>query len=198
MLLYPLVDPAPDPRSSRPASTSSPRPGESLPRATAWRRSSGRRAGGPRIPWNREKTVAGSLALRGCAAAPPASFLAWWCRPAVDAPPDLWFSIVRAVVAAAARGAGRNDSDQAGRQPVRRRSPPRACSGRLSLDQRGSRSAGVAPTWSTAAARRARSTLVVASAGHRARDRVDVRSDRRRGDRRGDLRRHGLGRDGRC
>ena len=58
-------------------------------------------AGGPRIPWNREKSVAGSLALwlcGGCAGA----VLAWWCRPAVETPPDLWFSLGAPWVAAAA------------------------------------------------------------------------------------------------
>ena len=68
--------------SSRRASTSSRRRGASSPPATAWRRSSARTLGGPRVPWNRDKSVAGSLALflfGGAAGA----FLAWWCRPAV-------------------------------------------------------------------------------------------------------------------
>lgn len=52
----------------------------------------GRRAGGARIPWNREKTFAGSAAfvIFGGAAG---AFLAWWCRPAVMPPPYDWFSI---------------------------------------------------------------------------------------------------------
>jgi uncharacterized protein (TIGR00297 family) len=64
----------------------------------------GRHAGGPRIPWNREKSVAGTLALAiggGIAGV----FLAWWCRPAVIPPPYFWFTIgaplAAAVVAAA-------------------------------------------------------------------------------------------------
>jgi len=41
----------------------------------------GRAAGGPRWPWNREKTLSGSaaFAIGGAAAG---VFLAWWCRPA--------------------------------------------------------------------------------------------------------------------
>ena len=64
----------------------------------------GRRLGGPRIPWNRQKSVAGSLALFLCGGAAGA-FLCWWCRPAVIPPPYWWFSIgipfVAALVAAA-------------------------------------------------------------------------------------------------
>jgi uncharacterized protein (TIGR00297 family) len=64
----------------------------------------GRRAGGGRIPWNREKSIAGSLAfvVAGGAAG---VFLAWWCRPAVTPPPYMWFSFVApllAVIVAAA------------------------------------------------------------------------------------------------
>jgi uncharacterized protein (TIGR00297 family) len=47
---------------------------------------------GPRIPWNRDKSVAGSLALFLCGGAAGA-FLAWWCRPAIPEPPSLWFSL---------------------------------------------------------------------------------------------------------
>ncbi len=61
----------------------------------------GRLAGGPRIPWNREKSVAGSLAFWVCGSM-AGSFLAWWCRPAVNVPPDLWFSLCAPIVAAAA------------------------------------------------------------------------------------------------
>ena len=52
----------------------------------------GRRSSGPRIPWNPEKSVAGSIAfiLLGGAAG---SFLCWWCRATVDPSPYLWFSI---------------------------------------------------------------------------------------------------------
>jgi uncharacterized protein (TIGR00297 family) len=59
----------------------------------------GRRAGRRRIPWNREKTIAGSVALflfGGLAAAG----LAWWCRPSVIPPPSPWFSLVAPFVAA--------------------------------------------------------------------------------------------------
>jgi uncharacterized protein (TIGR00297 family) len=52
----------------------------------------GTHVGGPRVPWNRDKSVAGSLALFLCGGAAGA-FLAWWCRPAVTPRPDLWFSI---------------------------------------------------------------------------------------------------------
>jgi uncharacterized protein (TIGR00297 family) len=64
----------------------------------------GRRSSGARIPWNPEKTVAGSIAfiVFGGAAA---SFLCWWCRPTVIPPPYPWFSLwmpwVAAVLAAA-------------------------------------------------------------------------------------------------
>ncbi len=64
----------------------------------------GRRAGGPRIPWNREKSVAGTVAFivfGGVAGA----FLAWWCRPIVIPPPFPWFSIAAPLFAAAAAAA---------------------------------------------------------------------------------------------
>ena len=50
----------------------------------------GRRIGGPRIPWNRDKTLAGSVsfAVLGAAAG---VLLAWWTRPAVTPPPSWWF-----------------------------------------------------------------------------------------------------------
>jgi len=52
----------------------------------------GRRSSGRRIPWNQEKSIAGSLAfiVFGGAAA---SFLCWWCRSTVIPPPYQWFSI---------------------------------------------------------------------------------------------------------
>ena len=64
----------------------------------------GRRARGPRIPWNRDKSVAGTVAffVFGSAAA---SFLAWWCRPAIVPPPYDWFSLGAPVVAALAAAA---------------------------------------------------------------------------------------------
>jgi uncharacterized protein (TIGR00297 family) len=61
----------------------------------------GRRIGGPPIPWNRDKTLAGSAAfvIAGGAAG---AFLAWWCRPAVIPPPYVWFALGAPVLAAAA------------------------------------------------------------------------------------------------
>jgi uncharacterized protein (TIGR00297 family) len=64
----------------------------------------GRYVRSPRIPWNPDKSVAGSAAfvLFGGAAA---SFLCWWCAPTVVPPAYLWFSLwmpmLAAVVAAA-------------------------------------------------------------------------------------------------
>jgi dolichol kinase len=64
----------------------------------------GRRIPSARIPWNREKTIAGSAAfvIFGGAAG---AFLCWWCRPTVVPPPYLWFSLgmpwLAATVAAA-------------------------------------------------------------------------------------------------
>ena len=64
----------------------------------------GRRLSGRRIPWNREKSVAGSAAfvLFGGAAG---SLLCWWCRPVIVPPPYLWFSIGMPFVAALAAAA---------------------------------------------------------------------------------------------
>jgi uncharacterized protein (TIGR00297 family) len=64
----------------------------------------GRHAGGSRIPWNTEKSVAGSAALivGGGAAG---VFLAWWCGPAVVPPPYAWFPFVAPVIAALAAAA---------------------------------------------------------------------------------------------
>jgi uncharacterized protein (TIGR00297 family) len=64
----------------------------------------GRRVGGPRIPWNSEKSLAGSAAfvLFGGAAG---SFLCWWCRPAIVPPPYWWFSVALPVLAALAAAA---------------------------------------------------------------------------------------------
>jgi uncharacterized protein (TIGR00297 family) len=64
----------------------------------------GRRVGGVRIPWNREKTIAGSLALVVFGGAAGA-LLAWWCRPAVIPPPYLWFSLGAPFAAALAAAA---------------------------------------------------------------------------------------------
>jgi uncharacterized protein (TIGR00297 family) len=58
----------------------------------------------PRIPWNREKSVAGTAAfiLFGSAAA---SFLCWWCRSTVIPPAYSWFPIWMPVVATIAAAA---------------------------------------------------------------------------------------------
>jgi uncharacterized protein (TIGR00297 family) len=64
----------------------------------------GMRVGGRKWPWNRQKSVAGTLAfflVGGSAGA----FLAWWCRPAIVPPPYLWFSIAAPFVAALAAAA---------------------------------------------------------------------------------------------
>ena len=64
----------------------------------------GRRYGVRKWPWNRQKSVAGTvvLALAGGLAG---SFLCWWCRGVIVPPPYLWFSLgapmAAAVVAAA-------------------------------------------------------------------------------------------------
>jgi uncharacterized protein (TIGR00297 family) len=52
----------------------------------------GRRSPGARIPWNPEKSVAGSAAFIVCGGA-AASFLCWWCRLAVIPPPYPWFTL---------------------------------------------------------------------------------------------------------
>ena len=61
----------------------------------------GRAIGGRRWPWNREKTLSGSVAFAiGGAAA--GVVLAWWCRPAVTPPPLLAFTILAPIAAAIA------------------------------------------------------------------------------------------------
>jgi uncharacterized protein (TIGR00297 family) len=64
----------------------------------------GRRVPGPRIPWNRDKSVAGSAAfvLFGGAAG---AALSWWCRPVIIPPPYDWFSIAMPFAAALAAAA---------------------------------------------------------------------------------------------
>lgn len=58
----------------------------------------GRLLGGPRWPWNREKTVAGTTAFV-LGGAPASVLLAWWCSPAVTPPPSTTFVLVAPVVA---------------------------------------------------------------------------------------------------
>jgi uncharacterized protein (TIGR00297 family) len=61
----------------------------------------GRAVGGPRIPWNEEKTISGTAAfwIFGSLAG---SALALWCRQVVMPPPYLWFSVAAPVAAAGA------------------------------------------------------------------------------------------------
>ena len=59
----------------------------------------GRGIGGPRWPWNRDKTVSGSAAFAIGGAAAGVG-LAWWCRPAVALPPALAFTIAAPIAAA--------------------------------------------------------------------------------------------------
>jgi uncharacterized protein (TIGR00297 family) len=64
----------------------------------------GRRSAGARIPWNADKSVAGSIAFIAFGGA-AASFLCWWCRSTIIPPPYPWFTLwmpwVAAVIAAA-------------------------------------------------------------------------------------------------
>jgi uncharacterized protein (TIGR00297 family) len=64
----------------------------------------GRNLKSPRLPWNRQKSVAGSVAfvLAGGAAG---SFLCWWCRPVIIPPPYPWFTLAMPFVAALAAAA---------------------------------------------------------------------------------------------
>jgi len=59
----------------------------------------GQRVGGRQIPWNREKTIAGSIAFVVCGAA-GASLLALWTRAAVTPRPSIVFLTVAPFVAA--------------------------------------------------------------------------------------------------
>jgi uncharacterized protein (TIGR00297 family) len=59
----------------------------------------GRRVGGVRWPWNRQKTVAGSIAL-ALAGGAAGSFLCWWCRSSIIPPPYPWFSVGAPIAAA--------------------------------------------------------------------------------------------------
>ncbi|MBI4475729.1 MAG: DUF92 domain-containing protein, partial [Acidobacteria bacterium] len=57
--------------------------------------------GGRRIPWNTDKSLAGTLAFI-LAGSLGAIFFAWWVRPAVHPPPPLVFVLTAPVVAATA------------------------------------------------------------------------------------------------
>ncbi|PYR55471.1 MAG: hypothetical protein DMF85_19510 [Acidobacteria bacterium] len=59
----------------------------------------GRAIGGPRWPWNREKTMAGTASFVVAGAA-GGILLAWWCRAAVHPEPALAFTIVAPIAAA--------------------------------------------------------------------------------------------------
>ena len=59
----------------------------------------GRAIGGRKWPWNREKTISGSVAFAAGGAA-AGVFLAWWCRPATVPPPSMLFSIAAPIAAA--------------------------------------------------------------------------------------------------
>ena len=59
----------------------------------------GRRAGGARWSWNRDKTIAGSAAF-ALAGACAGVFLAWWCRDAATPAPPLAFIFVAPLLAA--------------------------------------------------------------------------------------------------
>ena len=65
----------------------------------------GRRYGVAKWPWNRQKSIVGSVAL-AVAGGAAGAFLCWWCRAVIVPPPYLWFSLgapfAAAVVAAAA------------------------------------------------------------------------------------------------
>jgi uncharacterized protein (TIGR00297 family) len=59
----------------------------------------GRRYGVRKWPWNRQKSVAGSIAL-ALAGGAAGAFLCWWCRAVIIPPPYLWFSLGAPMVAA--------------------------------------------------------------------------------------------------
>ena len=59
----------------------------------------GRAIDGPRWPWNREKTFAGSAAFAVVGGA-GGVFLAWWCRGAVQPAPPLAFTLAAPLAAA--------------------------------------------------------------------------------------------------
>ena len=61
----------------------------------------GQRIGGRQIPWNREKTIAGTTAFVVCGGLGGIA-LAWWTRPAAVPPPPLLFVVVAPLLAAVA------------------------------------------------------------------------------------------------
>ncbi|MEN3337404.1 MAG: hypothetical protein V7647_1080 [Acidobacteriota bacterium] len=64
----------------------------------------GRRVGGPRIPWNRAKSVSGTaafLVFGGIGGV----LLCLWCRPVILPPPYVWYSIAAPLLATVAAAA---------------------------------------------------------------------------------------------
>lgn len=61
-------------------------------------------AAGPTLPWNRERTLAGTAAF-ALVGGTAGALLAWWCRPQVVPPPYFWYSIGAPFVAALAAAA---------------------------------------------------------------------------------------------
>jgi uncharacterized protein (TIGR00297 family) len=59
----------------------------------------GRRLGRRPIPWNRGKSVAGTVALFACGGL-AGTLAAWWCRPNVTPAPEAWFTVAAPLVAA--------------------------------------------------------------------------------------------------
>jgi len=55
--------------------------------------------GGRKLPWNRDKSVAGTIAFAVCGAAGAIAF-AWWTRPSIAPPPTLVFVVVAPAAAA--------------------------------------------------------------------------------------------------
>ena len=144
----------------------------------------------PRIPWNREKSVAGSAALV-IAGGAAGAFLCWWCRPVIIPPPYLWFSLAAPIAAALVAAAVetipiRLDDNLSvpltrGRGCGRCRSSARIC---------------VVATVSTLPAALLVCALpvkrCVAAAGYRGPHRIDVGRRRRSGHRHADLRQRRL------
>ena len=58
---------------------------------------------GHQLPWNRDKSVAGTLAFVACGGVGGVA-LAWWTRPAVTPPPSMLFTIAAPFAAALAAG----------------------------------------------------------------------------------------------
>ena len=59
----------------------------------------GRHMGWGAIPWNRDKSFAGTFALFLCGGL-AGTLVAWWCRPNVTPTPEVWFSVAAPLLAA--------------------------------------------------------------------------------------------------